>query len=136
MEVKKLLRQFWNQLRYLKQCFWSWNCRELFKSRTLKRCLLTLFETIRFCWNCWENVEIKDANWCVLTLFKTMCLKFALLRKCWKQERFVVLNRCFGSWNCWEKMKSRTINGAFWRYLKRYIYFSILWLSSYLYQTP
>ena len=26
------------------------------------------------------------------------------------------LKRCSRSWNCWEKLKARTRNGAFWRY--------------------
>ena len=40
------------------------------------------------------------------------------------------------NWNRWEKLKSRMINGAFWRYLKLCFYFSILWLSICLYRTP
>ena len=52
-----------------------------------------IFETI---WNCKENVENRDAKWCILTAFETIL-------------------------NYREKnMKTRTLNGAFWRYLKQF----------------
>ena len=37
------------------------------------------------------------------------------------------LKLCLCSWNCKENLKSRSLNGAFWRYLTQCFYFSILW---------
>jgi len=45
-------------------------------------------------WHCWESFETKDTKRCIL-------------------------NDVFGSWKRWENVEARTIDGAFWRYLKR-----------------
>ena len=101
--IRTLNGAFW---RYLKRCFGSLNCWKKMGTlngafwRYLKRCFGS--------WNSCENFEVNDANWSVLILFKT--LLFFLSWNCCEKMRirpfyaafWCNLNRCFGSWNCWE----------------------------------
>ena len=85
MRSRRLNGALW---RYLKWCFWSWNCWKKIKDWCILtvfwswnswvnvedndalRCILSQFELSSPSWNCWENCEIKDAKqWC-LTLSK------------------------------------------------------------------
>ena len=95
LKSRMMYGAFW---RYLKQYYWSWNCWEFFKSNDAKRCILALYET--------------------------MVWKLELLRTSWKQGWCMVHSDAI--WNnvievgTAEKiLKARTLNGAFWHYLKR-----------------
>ena len=75
-------------------------------------------------WNSWEHFESNDDIWCSLVVFQMMFLKMELLRKTFKPRTqngafWRYLKRFLGSWNCWEILKARRKNSAFWCYLKR-----------------
>ena len=86
--------------------------------RYLKRCSRS--------WHCWDFFFlIKVAKWCFLTLFQTMTWKLELLIKLWKQGRLKVHFNCIWNnrlwvWKCWQNVETKTLNGAFWRKLKRF----------------
>ena len=83
------------KMMFLKHALWRYwkrfgTAKKLFENNVSKAYILTVLETI---WNCREN-EIKDGKLCIVTGF----------------ERFGVA----------EKMETRMVNCALWRYLKRF----------------
>ena len=88
-------------------------------------------------WQYWDGFETKDTKRCILVHFERCFWKLKMLRKLWNQGWYMVHSgaisndvlevgtaekilktrkldgafwryskRCFGSWNCWEKFES------------------------------
>ena len=80
-----------------------------------KWCIFMVFKPIK---NCRENVKNKDAYTCIMTLFQTI-FKTAMTRT------VHILTQSMGRGGSrpatpLELLKPRTVNAAFWRFLKRY----------------
>ena len=122
--TRSLKHPFWHYLkrfrtlenvlktRYIKKVFWSYlKQSQLFESNVTKAYLSILFlKDIRNCnkknntyfvlkqggtWGRGSLLEKKERKWCILTIFETIS-------------------------NYREKIKTLTVNGAFWPYLKRF----------------
>ena len=71
-----------------------WNCRKHFENNVSKACILSPDGV-------WNDLELpnlfenKDGKLCIVKVFEMI-------------------------WNCRETMKTRTVNGAFWPYLKQF----------------
>ena len=115
-----------------------WNCRKLFENNISKEWILTMFERI---WNCREKnlktMYLKHAFWRYWKRFgtakKTLITRtlngsfwrLTIVETIWNFREKIktlslkhALGRDVKRVGTAEKMKTRTVNGVFWRYLK------------------
>ena len=79
-----------------------------------KLCIPALFSTI---WKCREHFENKDGIWCILIICNDLELQKKLITRTINGAFWRYLKRFE---TAEQIMKTRTVNGAFWWYLKRF----------------
>ena len=91
------------------------SAKKMFKPRMLNGAFWLNLNRWFGSWNCQESFESKDAKWCIHTLLEASNEKLLIVfhMSIFKQLKTRTINGTF--WRC---LKTKTINGTFWRCLK------------------